>query len=259
VGPAAKADVLDNAVWHALRTRQAHFAESDSTGRVVRFDRDVAIFGAVDQIDPESWEAQAELAGPEGYTMFFRDEVPAPPPGWEEVFRGPTWQMVAGDLSPVPDVSPVPLGPEDAMQMVALAELTQPGPFFPRTHEMGTYVGVKREGRIIAMAGERLKVPGWTEISAVCTHPDAQRQGLGAALTLWMARSIRQAGDEAFLHVLEHNDNALRLYRALGFEIRRKVQAVIMKRLPEDERPRAGIEPRNALHDDAEPEEGADE
>ena len=104
----SKDDLLDNVVWHALRTRQAHFAESDSSGRALRFDREVAIFGAVDEIDPDSWEAQAELAGPdEGYTLFFRDEVPPPPPGWEEVFRGPTWQMVAGDLRPVPDVSPV--------------------------------------------------------------------------------------------------------------------------------------------------------
>jgi ribosomal protein S18 acetylase RimI-like enzyme len=233
MGPPAKDDVLDNAVWHALRTRQAHFAESDASGRVIRFDREVAIFGAVDAIDPASWEAQAELAGPEGYTMFFRDEVPTPPSGWEEVFRGPTWQMVARDLRPVPELSPTLLGNDDATEMLELAQLTEPGPFFPRTHEMGAYVGVKREGRIVAMAGERLKLPGWTEISAVCTHPDAQREGLGAALTLWMARFIREAGDEAFLHVLEHNENALRLYRALGFEIRRMVQAVIVKRLPE--------------------------
>ena len=234
MGSPPKDDVLDNAVWHALRTRQAHFAEGDSSGRAIRFDREVATFGGVDEIDSESWEAQVELAGPEGYTMFFRDEVPAPPRGWEEVFRGPTWQMVAGDLRPVPDLAPVVLGVEDAEEMQALVQLTEPGPYFSRTHEMGTYVGVKREGRIVAMAGERLKPPGWTEISAVCTHPDAQRQGLGAALTLWMARSIRAAGCEPFLHVLENNENALRLYQALGFEIRRMVQAVVVKRLPDE-------------------------
>ena len=83
-----KDDVLDNAVWHALRTRQAHFAEADASGRAIRFDREVAFFGAVDVIDPTTWKAQVELAGPEGYTMLFRDEVPGPPPGWEEVFRG---------------------------------------------------------------------------------------------------------------------------------------------------------------------------
>jgi ribosomal protein S18 acetylase RimI-like enzyme len=235
MGSLPKDDVLDNAVWHALRTRQAHFAEGDSTGRAIRFDREVAFFGAVEEIDPARWEAHAELAGPEGFAMFFRDEVPAPPPGWEEVFRGPTWQLVAGDLRPVPDVSPVALGSGDAEEMLALVQLTEPGPFFPRTHEMGTYVGVKREGRIVAMAGERLKVPGWTEISAVCTHPDAQRQGLGAALTLWMARAIRETGDEAFLHVLANNENALRLYQSIGFEIRRMVVAVVARRLPDDD------------------------
>jgi len=236
-----KDELLDNAVWHALHTRHAHFAEGDPSGRAVRFDPEVAFFGAVDALDAEGWASLAALTGPEGYAMLFRDEVPSPPPasafasrsGWEEVLRLPTWQMVAGRLRPVPDIAPVPLGPEDADEMLALVQLTEPGPFFPRPHEMGSYVGVKREDRLVAMAGERLKLPGWTEVSAVCTHPDARRQGLGAALTLWMARAIRESGDEAFLHVIASNENALRLYQALGFEIRRMVQAVVLKRLPD--------------------------
>ena len=110
--------------------------------------------------------------------------------------------------------------------MLDLTRRTEPGPFLARTVELGTYVGIRHGGTLVAMAGERLKAPGFTEISAVCTHPDARRRGYGAALTLWMAAHIRQHGDEAFLHVLEANENALRLYEAIGFRRRRMVDAV---------------------------------
>ena len=219
-------EVLDNAVWYALHTRQSHFAEAGPCGRAIRFDREVAAFGAVDQLDAEGWAAQAELAGPQGFAVLFRDEVPPPPAGWNEVFRGPTYQLVADELAPAKEVAHVGLAQGDVDEMLELTQLTEPGPFFARTFELGTYVGVRQQGRLVAMAGERLKVPGWTEISAVCTHPDAQSQGLAAALTLWLAQEIRNGGDEAFLHVLEDNENALRLYQALGFRIRRRVDAV---------------------------------
>jgi ribosomal protein S18 acetylase RimI-like enzyme len=219
-------EILDNPVWHALRTRLAAFAESDVSGRALRFHREVAFFAGVEAVDEAAWEALAALVGREGYAMLFRDEVPHPPAGWEEVFRGPTWQLVAADLVAVPDVPLVELGLDDAEEMLALTQLTEPGPFFARTHELGTYVGVRREGRLVAMAGQRFRVPGWIEISAVCTHPEAQREGLAAALTLHLVRRIREEGDEAFLHVLETNESALRLYLALGFEIRRQVDVV---------------------------------
>ena len=110
--------------------------------------------------------------------------------------------------------------------MLALAELTEPGPFLLRTPELGRYVGLRREGRLLAMAGERFRLPGYVEISAVCTHPDARGEGLAGELTLNVAHAIRAGGDEAFLHVLESNENATRLYQKLGFVIRRKVDVV---------------------------------
>ncbi len=223
----ATENVLDNVVWHALRGPQADLAQWSPNGRAARFQPEIAVFAAVDQLDDDGWAAQAELVGAGGAALLFRDHVPTPPAGWDEVFRGPTWQLVAGALPAPPTVGIEILSVDDASEMLALTQLTEPGPFFVRPRELGTYVGVRHEGKIVAMAGERLKTPGFTEISAVCTHPAVRRRGFGAALTLWMAAHIRERGDEAFLHVLAENENALRLYEAIGFRRRRLVDAVV--------------------------------
>ncbi len=172
------------------------------------------------------WGRVAERVGVDGFCGLFRDEVPTPPHGWEEHFRGPCWQMVAGDLPMPMGLEVALLGDDDVPDMLALAKLTEPGPFLARTPELGRYIGVRRNGRLLAMAGERFQVPGHVEISAVCTHPDARGEGLAAELTLNVAQSIREGGDEPFLHVLDHNENAIRLYQKLGFVIRRKVDVV---------------------------------
>ena len=217
---------LDNPVWHALGGPLARLGHADPAGRVRRFDPDVSIFGAVDHLDESAWQALAESTGIGGAVFLFRDEVASPPRGWKEIYRAPTLQMVAGEIAEAPAIEIETLGENDREEMLALTKLTEPGPFLPRTRELGTYIGVRREGRLVAMAGERFRVEGWTEISAVCTHPEARRQGLGTGLTLWMARQIRARGDEAFLHVVEENENARRLYEAIGFTLRRKVDVV---------------------------------
>lgn len=222
----ASQDPLDNPVWHALNSQLERFAQRSSDGRAVRFMPDVSVFWAVDRIDGQSWRALARLAGPGGMSLLFRRELPAAPEGWTELFRLQCYQMIADDL---PDLTSPPelagldvatLGTADVDDMLALVKLTDPGPFLPRTLELGTYIGVRSEGRLIAMAGQRLQLPGFCEVSAVCVHPDARRQGLGAALTLWMLRQIHDQGDLAFLHVLNTNDKALALYKALGFKVR---------------------------------------
>lgn len=219
-------ELLDNPVWHALNGPQAAFAEAAAGGAALRFAGQVSIFSAVDRIDAAAWEAQGELVGAGGVSFLFRDRVPPLPANWKEAFRIPTLQLVAQKLVKPPEVSVVQLGAEDADEMLALTRLTEPGPFLRRTHELGRYVGIRREGRLVAMAGERFRLPGWTEISAVCTHPDARRKGLGAALSLWMADHIRARGNEAFLHVVETNHTARRLYESIGFVLRRKVDVV---------------------------------
>lgn len=219
-------DILDNPVWHALHGPLERFAECSPDGRARRFESDVSFFAAVDRVDEQGWAALAELVGTAGLAVLFRDEVPAAPEGWTEQFRIPCYQMISRDLPDAPRLDVRSLRAADAGEVMALIELTEPGPFLPRTLELGRYVGVHRGGRLIAMAGERFRMPGWCEISAVCAHPDARRQGLGAGLTLLLAAQIRAEGNEALLHVMDTNESAIRLYQKLGFEIRRKIDVV---------------------------------
>jgi len=218
--------LLDNPVWHALNGPLSRFAARHSTADLVHFDREVSIFSAVDRIDDAMWQHIGDLVGIDGFCGFFRDVIESPPKGWEELFRSPCWQMVAGQIPEPSGLELAQLGPEDHAEMLALAELTEPGPFQLRTPELGRFIGLRRDGRLLAMAGERFRVPGYVEISAVCTHPDARGEGLAAELTLNAAQAIRAEGDEAFLHVLESNENAIRLYQKLGFVIRRKIDVV---------------------------------
>lgn len=223
------ANPLDNPVWHTLRGPRAALAEQVGGGTARRFNSEISIFSAVEHFDDDAWTAQAELVGPGGVVFLFRDQVPAPPEGWTELLRIPTLQLLAGDLAPAPDAAIITLGDADVEEMLELTKLTEPGPFLPRTHELGTYVGVRQGSRLVAMAGERFQMPGWTEISAVCTHPDARRQGLGAALSLRVAQNIRARGDEAFLHVIETNEAARLLYESIGFRTRRMMDVVALQ------------------------------
>ena len=121
---------------------------------------------------------------------------------------------------PVRTTTAVVLGEADEDDMLDLTERTKPGPFLRRTHTMGNYLGVRREGRLAAMAGERMHPPGWTEISAVCTDPDFRGQGYGTRLVQAVGHAIRARGDEAMMHAAGNNTDALRLYQSIGFEIR---------------------------------------
>lgn len=224
-------DQLDNAVWHALTGPQARFSEGTSEAR--RFAPKVTLFGALpDDVGPANWQALADLTGAGGTAVLFRDEVD-PPAGWNEVMRRTCLQMMAPSArragsSAVAEAAGaadeiVELGVADVDEMAALVKLTNPGPFARRTVELGRYLGVRRQGALVAMAGERFRIPGHTEISAVCTHPDHRGSGLAAALVDSLVNGIAARGDLAFLHVVDDNTAAIALYRALGFTTRREV------------------------------------
>jgi GNAT superfamily N-acetyltransferase len=229
---------LDNAVWHALTTH--HAAQAQGRGRARRYDPDYSPFCAVESldgsIDAQGWADLAALTHPGGAVLLFRPAVPEGPPEWNTALRAEGHQMVL-DVRP-DDVTrlasaaatlPVrPLTVDDVPAMAALVAETQPGPFRDRTIDLGSYVGVHDEGRLVAMAGERFRWPGATEVSAVCTHPDAQGRGLAAALTMLVASGIAARGDLPFLHVASTNDGARRVYERIGFRTRRLVDVRVL-------------------------------
>lgn len=185
------------------------------------------------------WQRISECIDVEHSVGLFRDAVPEVSSGWEEQFRIECFQMIAGDIPLSTSRDVVPLGPDDAQEMLDLVQLTESAPFGLRTRELGRYVGVRRDGRLVAIAGERFRVPGFVEISAVSTHPDARGRGLATDLTLNVAASIRMGGGEACLHVIDSNETALRLYSKLGFVVRRKVEVVFAQWHGPDWRPNA--------------------
>ncbi|MEU4995684.1 GNAT family N-acetyltransferase [Streptomyces sp. NPDC021622] len=220
--PDAVAHPLDNPAYGALAGPHARFAER--RGRVLRYQLDVSPWLALpDDPGPDDWADLARLAGPGA-------EVPLPgvraplPEGWEVTFDLEGVQLVDESVAAAPDPEAVPLGPADVPEMLALVERTQPGPFLPRTVELGTYLGIRRGGALIAMAGERLRPPGWTEISAVCTDPAHRGEGLASRLVLAVAAGIRARDETPFLHTSARNTDAIRLYESLGFRLRRRTR-----------------------------------
>ncbi|SEN73668.1 GNAT family N-acetyltransferase [Actinacidiphila rubida] len=211
--------VLDNPVWAALAGPQRHFAEI--TGRAARFHTDVAPFVAVaDPGDPGSWVDMGRLVGPGN--IFPLTGGGALPDGWAARRPLPGVQMVGTPaLRGETDAAAELLGPADVPEMLELVARTQPGPFLARTIELGAYWGVRDGGRLVAMAGERLRPPGWTEISAVCTDPEHRGRGLAGRLVRQVAVGIRARGDVPFLHAATVNSGAIRLYESLGFTARR--------------------------------------
>ncbi|MFJ2812781.1 GNAT family N-acetyltransferase [Streptomyces sp. NPDC087294] len=216
-GEAPVTHVLDNPAWAALTGPHAHLAER--VGRAVRYPVDVAGFHALaDQDDPGAWADLAALVGPGG-TAALRG-VSSAPPGWEIVRSGNGVQLVDTSLRAAADPRAVRLGPADVPEILDLVARTEPGPYLPRTVEMGTYLGIRHHGRLVALAGERLHPPGWTEISAVCTDPAHRGQGLATRLVRAVAAGIRARGEQPFLHAAATNTQAIRLYESIGFTLR---------------------------------------
>jgi len=214
---------LDNVIWQALTTRQAGFAES--FGQARRFMPEVTSLCAFLKPTDEGYESLAALAGREGTAAVFLDEPYPPRPRWDLVGGTPLLQMVCANGVGAPteqrgDPEFVELSPADVPEMLELAALTKPGPFGSRTRELGNYIGIRREGKLVAMAGERMKVPGHAEVSAVCTHPEHTGKGYAQMLMSEVMRRIRERGETPFLHVRQDNTRAIKIYERLGFRTR---------------------------------------
>jgi len=223
---------LDNIIWQGLTTRQAHFAESYGEAR--RFPREVTLLSAFLEPSDKGYDSLAGLVGPGGTAALFLAEPYKPRPGWELIADPPLLQMVFandGILAPAPGEQSaiVELDQPDSPDMVELAALTKPGPFSSRTHELGTYIGIRCGAKLVAMAGERLKVPGHTEVSAVCTHPEHTGKGYAAILMTEVMRRIVARGETPLLHVREDNVRAIGLYERLGFRTRVRAHLAVLR------------------------------
>jgi len=224
VGPAVTAvdtSILDNPAFAALNGPHSGFAER--VGAAVRYPTDVSPFTAIPS-DPtaDDWADLATLVGPGGVVAFGSPSGITPPTGWSVVFEGAGAQYVGDRVEAVRDERSVVLTGADVPEILDLIDRTEPGPFLARTVQLGTYLGIRQHGALVAMAGERLRLPGWTEISAVCTDPAARGQGLASALVRHVAANIVATGSTPFLHVAADNP-ARRLYEDLGFILRAEV------------------------------------
>jgi predicted GNAT family acetyltransferase len=167
-----------------------------------------------DPADPAGWRDLATLTD----DVLLTGPALTAGPGWEVAVSLPGVQMIGQSMTGVEDPEAVVLTETDVPEILELVERAKPGPFRKRTIALGRYLGIRVDGRLVAMAGERFRLPGWTEISAVATDPDFQGRGLGARLTLAVAAGILGRGELPFLHASADNDRALRLYERLGFE-----------------------------------------
>ena len=221
---------LDRPAWSALTGRQAHLALVEGGAR--RFDPAYGVFAAVEDRSPANLAGLGELVAAHGDVALLEAAPPTDAPGVAVVSQDLGVQMVAERLTAAAAAGfeMVPLGEADAPEMLALATLTQPGPFFERTHELGDFFGVRADGRLVAMAGERMKPDGFTEVSGVCTHPDHRGCGYAGALMRLVAGRILERGETPFLHAYASNRGAIALYERLGFTLRREVLMVRLTR-----------------------------
>jgi ribosomal protein S18 acetylase RimI-like enzyme len=225
---------LDNPVWAALAGPQRDLGTA--TPLAARFRPEVAPFAGFPAAPTEAhWRAMAGLVG-RGGTVALTGATGEPPTGWRLLRELPGVQMVCQRATPASTATgrpstdlPVPLGEGDVPDMLALVAEAQPGPFLPRTVEFGGYVGIRREGRLVAMAGERLQPPGYVEVSAVATHPAHRGQGLAELVVRAVTASVVDRGAIPFLHAARDNAGAIRLYERLGFTLRRAVSFQVVQ------------------------------
>lgn len=220
-------DLLDRPIWSSLATRHLEFSLGSERAR--RYPAGLLPFTAVPGEGEESLAAMAALFESGEQLIVLQKPEPVLPSNLRFVMRAPALQMVAAaPMSAFEDESIIPLTEEDSAEMLALATLTRPGPFTLKAQKLGRFWGVKVEGRLAAMAGERLAQPGLTELSGVCTHPDFQGKGFGRLVSRYVSGQIAAKGDTPYLHCYATNSNAIALYRSIGFDVRSEMHAAVI-------------------------------
>jgi ribosomal protein S18 acetylase RimI-like enzyme len=221
---------LDAPIWEALRTTHASLSLGDELAK--KYPREVSPLSGLREQSPEAYASLARLLEPNEPAVLFLTEPPRPPEGWKIIRHSGLEQRMCERLIEAarPEPEFVALGPADVPEMLALTKLTIPGPFSTRTIEFGGYIGVRENGRLLAMAGQRTRPAGFTEVSAVCTHPDARGRGYAEALIRSISRRIFARGEVPFLGVRPDNEAAKRVYERLGFRLRTTMELVAVAR-----------------------------
>ncbi|MEA3541683.1 MAG: GNAT family N-acetyltransferase [Pseudomonadota bacterium] len=220
---------LDAPIWNSLQAGWAELAQGDA--HVVRLDPEHGPFAATASAAPAEMAALAGLIPQGGELWLLGRDALAPTPAGLSVQRTALLaQMVAYDPVPACDdgLDWRELDEADAADMHALALLTKPGPFRARTHRLGRFIGVREEGRLIAMAGERMRMPGYAEVSGVCTHPDFRGRGLAGRLMRQVMQTMQARGETPFLHAYASHEKTIALYRAVGFKLRAELPMSVL-------------------------------
>jgi ribosomal protein S18 acetylase RimI-like enzyme len=225
---------LERPPWSALTTTHSAFALRNDLA--CRYRPDIAPMAGVREVSEACLEALAALMALGDVVGLF-DAMPVPPGRnlavlmhkaiEQMVYAGSEIAPVAGEF--------VSLTSADVPAMMQLAELTKPGPFATRAIVLGSYIGIRSGDQLVAMAGERMRFDGFTEISAVCTHPDHRGRGHAVLLVSALMRNILARGETPFLHIFSNNTSAAGLYRKLGFACRRSLTVTVLKRSDQTE------------------------
>ena len=220
---------LDQPIWTALTTTQQVLAEGD--GRARRYPTLVAPFADMPKMSAENFAALGALMAPQDVAVLFTPDAVQPPAEFKTMLAETGEQMTGTPVeTPAYGIEIVSLGVDDVPAMIELTSLTKPGPFSTRTHELGTFFGIRVDGQLVAMAGERMKPAQYTEMTAVCVHPSNRGRGYGQILLSAISRQIVSRGEIPFLHVFSSNHSAIALYRRQGMEIRRRFHITVLKK-----------------------------
>ncbi|TPN47008.1 MULTISPECIES: GNAT family N-acetyltransferase [unclassified Mesorhizobium] len=220
--------VLDRPVWSALETRHRAFAQGGKLA--MRYSPSIALFAATAADDAESLQALADLVGPGESVIMAQADAIALPASLLATSSATAVQMLAdAPLQAVSDERVQRLTQDDVAEMLALASLTKPGPFTSGALSLGDFWGVKVKGRLVAMAGERMKQPGYTELSGVCSHPEFRGGGLGRLMSLFVANRIFARGEIPYLHAYVTNAGAIKLYESIGFKPRSTINVAVVQ------------------------------
>ncbi|RWF37316.1 MAG: GNAT family N-acetyltransferase [Mesorhizobium sp.] len=221
--------LLDRPIWSALSSRHQSFAQGDSLAK--RYRPSIVPFAATAADDTASLEALGRLIPPLESSIVVQADAIVLPAALSAISTASLVQMIAEQpVQAVSDERIRRLTQHDAAEMLALAALTRPGPFTLEALSLGDFWGVKIDGRLAAMAGERMKQPGYTELSGVCSHPDFRGGGLARRLSLFVANQIMTRGEIPYLHAYASNVAAIGLYESIGFRLGSMMNMAVVQR-----------------------------